>query len=124
MPPQLLLEVIDSIQFLLFPNDKKSVKSLDRFIATDDFDPDAKYREGHIRKFPDNFEYKYFANRVVALLDIVNNPPPANRVVAWFERHTSERNALTVAILGLFLTALFGFLSVLLFPHDVLNTFS
>jgi hypothetical protein len=32
---------------------------------------------------------------------------------SWFERHTSERNALIIALIGLFLAALFGFLGLL-----------
>jgi hypothetical protein len=112
LPPQLLLETLDSIQNLLYPNDEKSIKSLDKFIEKYGYDADTKIFEKHIRELPEEFEYKYWGSRLVALLDIVNNPPPANRVVAWFERHTSERNALTVAILGLFLTALISFLSM------------
>ncbi|KAI4641699.1 hypothetical protein J4E93_007797 [Alternaria ventricosa] len=113
LPPQLLLEVLDSIQFLLFPNDGRSFKSLEKFTEKYGFDPKATYFERHIRTLPDDFEYKYLGDRLATLLRIVNHPPPANSIVAWFERHTSERNALTVAILGLFLTALLGFLSLL-----------
>ena len=58
-----------------------------------------------------SFEYKFWSYRLAVLKGIVVNPPPANKLIAWFERHTSERNALTVAVLGLFLAALFGFLS-------------
>jgi hypothetical protein len=113
LPPQLLLEVLDSTQELLFPGDPKSVSLLDRLIEEQDFDPGAKYREGHIREFVGSVEYKYLGDRLVTLFDLVENPPPANRVVRWIERHKSERNALTIAAFGLFLTALFGFLSKL-----------
>jgi hypothetical protein len=66
--------------------------------------------DGTIRAFPDNFEYRYWGNRLKILRNMVTNPPPANKLVSWVERHTSERNALTVAIIGIFLSALFGFL--------------
>lgn len=114
MPPQLLLEVLDSIQYLLFPNDKRSYKSLEKFISKYDFDPQAEYFQKHIRALPEDFEYKYLGNRLATLLKVVDNPPAANGIVAWVERHTSERSALTVAIVGLFLTALIGFLSMYL----------
>jgi hypothetical protein len=117
LPPQLLLEVLDSIQYLLFPNDGRSFKSLEKFTEKYGFDPKATYFESHIRTLPDEFEYKYLGDRLATLLRVVDHPPPANSIVAWFERHTSERNALTVAILGLFLTALLGFLSV--YFHDI-----
>lgn len=114
LPPQLLLETLDSIQYLLFPGDEKASASLDKIIKKHGFDPSTQYFEDHIRELPENFEYRYWGCRLRTLLNIVDNPPPANHIVAWFERHTSERNALTVAILGLFLTALFGFLSMIL----------
>jgi hypothetical protein len=117
LPPQLLLEVLDSIQYLLFPNDGRSFKSLEKFTDKYGFDPKATYFERHIRTLPDEFEYKYLGERLATLLRIVDHPPPANSIVAWFERHTSERNALTVAILGLFLTALLGFLSM--YFHEI-----
>ncbi|KAJ4291767.1 hypothetical protein N0V90_009662 [Kalmusia sp. IMI 367209] len=112
MPTQLLLETLDSIQNLLYPNDEKSIQSLDKFVRKHRYDPDSRNFERSLRELPDDFEYKFWGGRLVELLDVVNNPPPTNRIVAWFERHSSERNALTVAILGLFLTVLFGFLGM------------
>ena len=47
------------------------------------------------------------------IYDIVKSPPPTNVFMNWLERHTPERNALTVAIIGLLLAAVFGFLSFL-----------
>ena len=114
LPPQLLLEVLDSIQYLLFPNDPRSYKSLEKFINKYDFDPKAMYYEDHIRALPESLEYKYLGDRLATLLRIRNDPPAANGIIAWVARHTSERNALILAILGLFLTALFGFLGVYL----------
>jgi len=121
LPPQLLLEVLDSIQYLLFPNDKNSAKSLARFISKHGFDPKAQYYEGHIRTLPHDFEYKYLSDRSAKLLDIVDNPPLGN-VVRYLEKHTSPRHSLTIAVLGLFLTVLVGFLSAYihqLFPSHV-----
>jgi hypothetical protein len=56
----------------------------------------------------------YWGSRLAKLHDLVQHPPPANRLVYWFERHTSERNALSVAILALLLSALFGLLGVII----------
>jgi hypothetical protein len=112
LPPQLLLEILDSIQYLLFPGDEKASPSLEKFIEKYGFDPNAIHLD-HIRVLAENPKYEYLGDRLRTLLHLADNPPPENRIVAWFERHTSERNALTVAILGLFLTALFGFLSMI-----------
>jgi hypothetical protein len=64
-------------------------------------------------ELPANFKYLYWGKRLKALQALVEARPPKNKIVSWFERHTSERNALTVAIIGLFLSVLFGFLSFL-----------
>ncbi|KAF2101469.1 hypothetical protein NA57DRAFT_34119 [Rhizodiscina lignyota] len=115
LPPQLLLETLDSIHFVLFPigTDSKSKRFLDKLVQKEGFDPNAKTDEGHVREPLDEFLYEFWGDRLLKLLDIVDNPPPANWLVAWFERHTSERNALTVAIVGLFLSVIFSFLGLL-----------
>lgn len=75
------------------------------------FDGEAEWIE-FVRATPDDImAFNYWGHRLAALHEIIKRPPPANAMVAWFERHTSERNALTVAIVGLFLSVLFGLLS-------------
>lgn len=109
------METLDSFQFILFPisldGSGKSHRLLRRLISNYDFDLNSQWDEGHVRPLPDQFSYEYWGTRLEKLHAIVKNPPPANWLVSWFERHTSERNALTVAIAGLLLSALFGFLS-------------
>ncbi|KAL7942803.1 hypothetical protein V8C42DRAFT_140241 [Trichoderma barbatum] len=123
LPPQLLVETLYSIYYILFPlaTNKKSAKlakKLTRKNGSDNlsdsaFDPNLVVYDALIRPPPDDFKFVYWTKRLRALQAIVDHPPPSNRIVSWFERHTSERNALTAAILGLFLTALFGLLSFL-----------
>jgi len=57
-----------------------------------------------------DFEYHYFASRICDLHQLVLHPPPANALMAWVQNHTSERNVLWIAILGLFISAFFGLL--------------
>jgi len=124
LPPQLLLEILDSIQYLLFPFDVRSSKLPGRRINTYDFDPEATFYtfySGPIRRVPDDFEYKYLGARVATLMRAVGKASPQSAppqsgigIIAWFERHASERNILTVALLCLFLTVFAGFLSVYL----------
>jgi len=114
LPPQLLLEALDSIQYLLFPENARSFRSLDKFVKGWGFDPQAKEYNGRLRSLPEGeeLEYKYFGDRVARLMRVVDKGPPPRGIIAWLERYPSERNALTIAVLGLFLTALLGFLSV------------
>jgi hypothetical protein len=114
LPPKLLLETLLTFHSVLFPiaslRDSKSRAALDSAIGRQNFDAETRWIE-FVRTVPTDMMYDYWGDRLVALYDVVKRPPPTNAIVAWFERHTSERNALTIAIAGLFLSALFGLLS-------------
>ncbi|KAL4935036.1 hypothetical protein BDV06DRAFT_207795 [Aspergillus oleicola] len=119
LSPRFLAETLHTIHFILFPilNDSsgRSSKLLKSLIKQHNFDPDAEWVEGCIRDdVPTNFTYQYWNSRLEKLYSLTKNPPPRNRLISWVERHTNERNALTVAILGLFLAALFGLLACLI----------
>lgn len=106
-----------TIHHILFPvvEDSRSYFLLKEMVKKKGFDRDCKYVDFIRSDFDQpNMAYEYWGGRLENLYKLVKNPPPANAMVAWFERHTSERNALTVAILGLFLAALFGFFSVII----------
>ncbi|KAF4340255.1 hypothetical protein FBEOM_5830 [Fusarium beomiforme] len=116
LPPKLLLETLLTFHDVLFPiasvNDTKSLHTLKAMIKKQGFDPEGRWIE-FVRDIPPDMSYTYWGHRLAKLHDFVKRPPPANAIVAWFERHTSERNALTVAIIGVFLSVIFGFLSFL-----------
>ncbi|KAK2014318.1 hypothetical protein LZ32DRAFT_582010 [Colletotrichum eremochloae] len=114
LPPRLLLETLLTVHTILFPiidtEDDKSYYFLKKMIKKYSFDQEAMLIE-FVRTVPPDMVFEYWGNRLAKLHDAIKRPPPTNPVVSWLERHTSERNALTVAITGLFLAALFGFLS-------------
>jgi hypothetical protein len=114
LPPLLLLETLLTFHDVLFPvasvRDKKSRTALERMIRKHGFDQEGRWIE-FVRATPERMGFDYWGDRLSALHDVVKQPPPANALVAWFERHTSERNALTVAIVGLFLSVIIGLLS-------------
>jgi len=116
LPPRLLLETLLTFHDVLFPvasvRDKKSRAVLETMIQKHGFDAEGRLIE-FVRATPADMAFDYWGDRLSMLHDVVQRPPPTNAMVAWFERHTSERNALTVAIVGLFLSALFGLLSFL-----------
>lgn len=122
LPPQLLVETLYTIYAILFPvgTDKKSLRLAKRLTRVDRpentksaFDHHLLIYDGSIHQLPANFKYVYWSRRLKALQALVEARPPKNKIVSYFERHTSERNALTVAIIGLFLSVLFGFLGLL-----------
>ncbi|RDW57301.1 hypothetical protein BP5796_12751 [Coleophoma crateriformis] len=117
LPPQLLLETLHSLQGIIFPAvDEKSSRFLENLVRNTQpgFDPDCLLYEGYPRPTPEDFEYYYWGNRLAKLHQVVMNPRPSNRIGQWIQRHASEKNALSVAILSLVLSAFFGFLSVVL----------
>lgn len=114
LPPQLLLETLFTVYHILLPvsTDEKSRKFTERLVKESKFDPELMRDDvKKIRELPTNFKCVYWGERLRILEAITTDPPPSNKVVSWIERHTSERNALTVAIIGLFLAVFFGFLS-------------
>lgn len=117
LPPRLLLETLCSLQFILFPClDPKSTRLLEELVRGKGsaFDGDCLSYDGHVRQMPPDFEYVFWGKRLSQLNDLIVNPRPRDRISQWVQRHTSERNALYVAIIGLFLSAFFGFLSVVI----------
>lgn len=110
LPPQLLLEVLHSVQHVLFPNDARSTKSLGNFIRRYDFDPKATVYDDDIRTLPDEFEYKYFGSRLATLSNFVDQP--ANSLASWFVKWIKGGTPVVIAIVGLYLTVLIGTLSM------------
>jgi hypothetical protein len=102
---------------VLFPikllGNKQSSVLLRKLVRTQGFDKEMLWVE-NVRPIPADFAFTYWGERLAKLYEVVERPPPTNVLISWLERHTSERNALTVAIVGLFLAALFGFLGVVI----------
>ncbi|RYP44556.1 hypothetical protein DL768_009005 [Monosporascus sp. mg162] len=117
LPPRLLLETLATLHIVLFPiatkGNKRCRSLLKKLIRSGNFDAEAEWIE-FVRPIPPDFTFVYWGDRLTKLYELVKRPPPSNALVSWFERHTSERNALTVAICGLFLAVLFGFLGVII----------
>ena len=113
LPPQLALETLASIHLVLFPvntDDKRTRSLVRKLIDRRTFDADIAW-VAWVRDIPPQGTFSIWGDRLAQLHKLVKKPPPRNSVIAWFERHTSERNALTVAVIGLLFSVLFGFLS-------------
>ncbi|XXH00750.1 hypothetical protein Hte_007100 [Hypoxylon texense] len=115
LPPQLLRETLYSIYRILFPLDKKSAKYARRLVDEwgGSFDPNLLVDPGVMHMASDAFEFKFRGKRIGHLENVVAHPPPKNVVVSWIGRHSSDRNVLTVAIVGVLFAALFGLLGLI-----------
>ncbi|KAF5672573.1 hypothetical protein FHETE_3707 [Fusarium heterosporum] len=117
LPPQLLVETLYTLQGILFPSlDKKSGDVLNALIRRDGFDPECAQYEGYkiFSEPPEHFQYVYWGKRIAQLHELVKSRPPRNKAEKWFQQKTSERNALLIALLALFISIFVGILSIIL----------
>ena len=116
MPPQLVAETLMTLQHILFPmSDEKSDSMLVEMANkyADIFDGDCLNRDEYTR-IAATVKPLYWSERLARLQEAAQQPQPRSRLMVWIDEHTSERNALYVAILGLFLSVLFGLLGVII----------
>lgn len=117
LPPQLLVETLHSLQGILFPSvDPISANILDELIAKEGFDPQCAEYEGYklFSEPPEDFEYVFWGKRLAQLHHLMVHRPPRNMLERWFQRQSSEGNALFVALLALLISIAVGLISIIL----------
>ncbi|KAF7898909.1 uncharacterized protein EAF01_008122 [Botrytis porri] len=118
LPRALALEVLDSIQKILFPladvKNKELLLSLTSPL-TCNFDTDMlRYESVSIRKPEEqNIQYHYFGARLAELHQELMNPTPRG-VERWFERKSSPRFVMMATIAGVMFAIFLGLLSLAL----------
>jgi hypothetical protein len=123
------VETLHSLQTVLFPSvDERSRRILQDLIKKGRFDEDCARYEGYklFHDTPEHFRYLYWGERMAALHDKLTATPqnrPRNRLERWLERHSSERNALIVALFALLITLITGIISVILGAVQVWITY-
>jgi hypothetical protein len=106
-----------TLQAVLFPSiDPDSAQILDELIEKRDFDPDCAEYEGYkvFRDPPVSFQFVYWGDRMAHLHQLMTRRPPRNKLERWFHRHSTEGNALFIALLALFISILVGIVSIAL----------
>lgn len=112
-PARLLYETIHSLQWLLFRRaDNKSGAILKELVREKGFDPECADYEGYGRLEGEGFTYTYLGERMRKLEAALANPPPRNKLERWLQSQTSERNALFIALVALFISIFVGLLSL------------
>ena len=115
IPRQLALEVLDSIQKILFPlADSKSAALLLSLTATASLDPDALRFESTAIRGPNEREisYYYFGARLAELYEAVRNPRPRGWFAKWAERKSAGRHIMIATLFGVMFALLLGFASL------------
>ncbi|KAI9686201.1 MAG: hypothetical protein M1822_003856 [Bathelium mastoideum] len=106
LPRQLLLEIIDSIQRVLFPiSDPKSYALLESLTGTvpGTFDPDCLRFESddELRKaYEKETKYFYFGSRLMDLHRELQDPTPRGFFGQWLERRSGARYAMLATIIA------------------------
>ena len=116
LPQHVIEETLDTFYKILFPlsneDRRRSIDLLNDLIKGGLFDRNAISPS---TLPPEGLQYYYWGGRISDLLQVVNNPPPpANKVAKWLEGIKGERTILFIAIIGIFLSAFFGMLSVII----------
>ena len=108
---QLSLEVLDSIQKVLFPfYDKKSMGILRSLVFKSKFDADClRFESEAIRSHDEkDVAYHYFGERLALLLDEVQNPRPHGSFEHWLERRSGGRYVMLATLIGVVFAVLLG----------------
>lgn len=114
MPRQLALEVLDSLNAILFPPLTKSHRILRDLVAKGTFNEDMLQLESRdVRhKHETEGEYRYLASKLRDLRDEIENPTPRGRFERWFERRIAQRYFMMATLGGLLVAILLGFLGL------------
>jgi hypothetical protein len=123
LPRQLVLEVLDSLQHVLFDlTDPKSKKLLRSLISARSFDPDALNFEFSVIRNAgeekENTAYVYLADRLSELFNEVQNPPPRSWLQRRAGRKSSARHMMMATLAGVFFALLLGFASLALSSYQ------
>ncbi|RSM06547.1 hypothetical protein CEP52_005670 [Fusarium oligoseptatum] len=88
IPRQVALEVLDSLQNVLFPFDSTSEQILRDLVSKQSFDPDCLHYDAAVYRGEGegDLSYSYFGSRLVDLFEELEDPSPRGILETWFQR--------------------------------------
>lgn len=110
LPRSLLLEVLRTIHYILFPSDKHSLAFLKKLVDRNVLDKDLQYYvfAQYQREDDETTEYIYLKPRLTKLFQELENHTPHTRFEEWFERKSGPRYMIIATMIGVFLTVILG----------------
>ena len=115
LPRQLTLEILDSIQNVLFPLADPQSRILLRSLAKScSFDPDILNFEFRSVRNPgeENISYAFLASRLSELYNEMQNPQPRGWVGKFVERRSGARYMMIATLVGVVFAVFLGMLSL------------
>ncbi len=61
---------------------------------------------------PPDFQYVYWGDRLAILHGLQEQRPPRSKIERWFQRQSTEGNALGIALLALLISIIVGIISI------------
>lgn len=121
LPRQLVLEVLESLQGILFPlSDRKSKRLLQRLVCTNGFDPEiTRFEFASIRRAEEeNIPFVYLADRLSELHNESQNPQPRSWLQRRMERWSGARYMMMATLIGVIFAVLLGIGSLILSSYQ------
>ncbi|KAK8068548.1 hypothetical protein PG996_007660 [Apiospora saccharicola] len=112
---QYALEVLHSIQDVLFPPDMKSQAFLRSLISEQEMDPDCTlYNNSEYElEGEDDVSYQWLGPRLMDLYEELENPTPRGVLDQWLERKSRARHVMLATVIGVFVAVFLGILSLI-----------
>ncbi|KAI0161860.1 hypothetical protein GGR52DRAFT_143317 [Hypoxylon sp. FL1284] len=115
LPRQLVLEILESLQGILFPlSDPKSKHLLRYLVRTNGFDPETlQFEFAAIRRTEEeNVRFFYLADRLSELYNELQNPQPRGWLEKQMERKSGGRYMMMATLVGVIFAVLLGIASL------------
>ncbi len=115
LPRQLILEILDSVQDILFPlSEPKSKRLLRALVNTCSMDPDiTNFEYSSIRKMgEEKISYVYLVDRLSDLINELQNPRPRGWLERQMERKSGARYMMMATLIGVVFAVILGILSL------------
>ncbi|KAK8070418.1 hypothetical protein PG997_010621 [Apiospora hydei] len=115
MSRQYALEVLHSIQDVLFPPDAKSQAFLRSLVSEQEMDPDCTLynRSEYELEGEDDVTYQWLGPRLMDLYEELENPTPRGLLDQWLERKSRARHVMLATVIGVFVAVFLGILSLI-----------
>lgn len=122
VPRQLALEVLESLQTILFPlSDPKSEQYLAALVTSLALDPDVMRFESAAIRRPgeeEGFSYVYFAERLAELHAELQSPRPRGWLERQVERKSGARYMMLATLVGVVFAVVLGMASLALSSYQ------
>lgn len=108
------LEVLDSLQNVLFPFDSGSEQILRDLVSKQALDPDCLRYDAAVYRGNGEGElsYSYFGNRLVDLFEELEDPSPRGILETWFQRKSGARHVMKATLIGVIIAIVLGILGL------------